>query len=88
MYRDMRVAVVVPAHNEELLVGTVIATAPDLVDHVIVVDDASTDGTFQAAKSSTTRASRCSPCPRTRAWAAPSWPATSVPSSSAATCPS
>ncbi len=51
MYRDMRVAVVVPAHNEELLVGTVIATAPDLVDHVIVVDDASTDGTFQAAKS-------------------------------------
>ena len=51
MYRDMRVAVVVPAHNEELLVGTVIATAPELVDHVIVVDDASTDGTFQAAKS-------------------------------------
>ena len=50
MYRDMRVAVVVPAHNEELLVGTVVATAPEFVDHVIVVDDASTDGTSEAAE--------------------------------------
>ncbi len=50
MYRDLRVAVVVPAHNEELLVGTVVTTAPELVDHVIVVDDASGDGTSEAAK--------------------------------------
>jgi glycosyltransferase involved in cell wall biosynthesis len=50
MYRDMTVAVVVPAHNEERLVGRVVATSPDLVDHVIVVDDASTDSTSQAAK--------------------------------------
>ena len=50
MYRELRVAVVVPAHNEELLVGTVIRTAPELVDHVIVVDDASTDATSEAAK--------------------------------------
>lgn len=49
LYRDLRVAVVVPAHNEERLVGTVVSTAPDLVDHVIVVDDASTDGTARAA---------------------------------------
>lgn len=51
MYRDLCVAVVVPAHNEALLVGTVIATAPELVDHIIVVDDASTDDTSVAAKS-------------------------------------
>ena len=50
MYRDLRVAVVVPAHNEERLVGTVIRTSPDLVDHIIVVDDASPDGTAEAAR--------------------------------------
>lgn len=50
MYRDMRVAVVVPAHNEERLVATVVTTAPSLVDHIIVVDDASTDGTSDAAR--------------------------------------
>ncbi|WP_277343404.1 glycosyltransferase family 2 protein [Nocardioides sp. HDW12B] len=49
MYRDLRVAIVVPAHNEERLVGRVVTTAPDLVDLVVVVDDASTDGTSQAA---------------------------------------
>ena len=50
MYRDLRVAVVVPAHNEERLVATVVTTAPPLVDHVLVVDDASTDQTVQAAR--------------------------------------
>jgi glycosyltransferase involved in cell wall biosynthesis len=49
MYRDLRVAVVVPAHNEERLIGKVVATMPPLVDHVIVVDDASPDGTSEAA---------------------------------------
>lgn len=51
MYRDMCVAVVVPAHNEERLVGTVVTTSPPLVDHIIVVDDASTDATSEAARS-------------------------------------
>jgi glycosyltransferase involved in cell wall biosynthesis len=50
MYRDMRVAVVVPAHNEERLVGSVVSTSPPLVDLIIVVDDASTDGTSEAAR--------------------------------------
>ena len=49
MYRDMCIAVVVPAHNEELLVGTVVTSAPAFVDHVIVVDDASIDATSTAA---------------------------------------
>jgi glycosyltransferase involved in cell wall biosynthesis len=50
VYRDLRVAVVVPAHNEERLVGTVITTTPDLVDHIIVVDDASADTTSEVAQ--------------------------------------
>ncbi|HET8960446.1 glycosyltransferase family 2 protein [Nocardioides sp.] len=50
MYRDMRVAVVVPAHNESRLIGRVVTTSPQLVDHVIVVDDASTDATADAAR--------------------------------------
>lgn len=50
MYRDMRVAVVVPAHNECRLIGRVVTTSPQLVDHVIVVDDASTDATADAAR--------------------------------------
>lgn len=49
MYGDLSVAVVVPAHNESLLIGRTISTMPDFVDVVIVVDDASTDGTSEAA---------------------------------------
>jgi glycosyltransferase involved in cell wall biosynthesis len=45
MFEGRRVAVVVPAHNEEKLIGHVIATMPELVDRIIVVDDASTDRT-------------------------------------------
>jgi glycosyltransferase involved in cell wall biosynthesis len=50
MYRDMRVAVVVPAHNEERLIGRVISTMPALVDHIVIVDDASPDGTSEAVR--------------------------------------
>lgn len=50
MYRDLRVAVVVPAHNEQRLIGKVISTMPGLVDHILVVDDASTDDTASAAE--------------------------------------
>lgn len=49
MYRDHRVAVVVPAHNEERLIGRVIETAPDLVDLILIIDDASSDRTGEVA---------------------------------------
>jgi glycosyltransferase involved in cell wall biosynthesis len=45
MFEGRRVTVVVPAYNEEKLIARVIATMPSFVDRVIVVDDASTDGT-------------------------------------------
>jgi glycosyltransferase involved in cell wall biosynthesis len=51
MYRDLRVAVVVPAYNEVRLIGKTIRTMPGFVDHVIVIDDCSTDGTSDAAVS-------------------------------------
>lgn len=49
MYKGLRVAVVVPAHNEQKHIARVITTMPDLVDHVFVIDDESPDATSQAA---------------------------------------
>jgi glycosyltransferase involved in cell wall biosynthesis len=45
MYQGKTVAVVVPAYNEEKLIGKVLKTVPPFVDHLIVVDDASKDRT-------------------------------------------
>ncbi|WP_042665489.1 glycosyltransferase family 2 protein [Haloferax sp. ATB1] len=46
MYKDNSIAVVVPAYNEEGYVGDVIDTLPSFVDLAYVVDDGSTDGTW------------------------------------------
>jgi glycosyltransferase involved in cell wall biosynthesis len=45
MFEGRLVTVVIPAYNEERLLGRVLATMPAIVDRVIVVDDASRDGT-------------------------------------------
>jgi glycosyltransferase involved in cell wall biosynthesis len=44
-----RVAVVVPAWNEELWIGETVASMPAFVDHILVVDDASRDRTAAIA---------------------------------------
>ncbi|MXV61859.1 glycosyltransferase [Natronorubrum sp. JWXQ-INN-674] len=46
MYRDHTVGVVIPAYNEEGFVGDVITSMPDYVDRMFVIDDQSTDGTW------------------------------------------
>jgi glycosyltransferase involved in cell wall biosynthesis len=52
MYKSRRIAVIVPAYNEALYIGKVIATVPDYVDHIVAVDDCSSDDTSTAIKSS------------------------------------
>jgi len=46
MYRDHTVGVVIPAYNEEGFVGDVIKEMPEYVDAMYVIDDCSTDGTW------------------------------------------
>jgi glycosyltransferase involved in cell wall biosynthesis len=50
MIEGKRVAVVVPAYNEELLVAETLRGMPELVDLVVVVDDCSTDATVERAR--------------------------------------
>lgn len=45
----LTLALVLPAHNEAVHIGAVLRSLPAWVDRVIVVDDASTDGTANAA---------------------------------------
>jgi glycosyltransferase involved in cell wall biosynthesis len=51
MLEGKTVGVVVPAYNEEPLIGTTVSGIPDFVDKVFVVDDASDDGTRERVRS-------------------------------------
>jgi glycosyltransferase involved in cell wall biosynthesis len=50
MLGDSRIGVVVPAYNEERLIGRVIETMPGFVDRIYVVDDCSRDGTRERVR--------------------------------------
>jgi glycosyltransferase involved in cell wall biosynthesis len=50
MRAESRVVVIVPAKNESARIARVVTTLPSWIDRVIVVDDASTDGTADHAR--------------------------------------
>ena len=50
MHGGCSVGVVVPAYNEERQIDKVLETMPDFVDHIVVVDDHSTDKTLERAR--------------------------------------
>lgn len=45
MYKGKSVGVVVPAYNEEKQIGKVLSGMPEMIDYIVVVDDASRDAT-------------------------------------------
>lgn len=50
MLQDKKIAVVVPAYNEEYLINKTLGSIPSFVDAVIVVDDCSKDSTVEKIK--------------------------------------
>ena len=50
MYRERTVAIIIPAYNEEKLIGKVLQTMPAFIDHIVAVDDASCDRTGEVVK--------------------------------------
>jgi glycosyltransferase involved in cell wall biosynthesis len=66
MYRNKTIAVVIPAYNEEKLIGKVLQTIPPFVDHIVVVDDASRDRTGEVVKARQKEDSRIIYIPHTK----------------------
>ncbi len=50
MYKQKKIAVVVPCHNEALQIQTMLQSIPDFIDCIIVVDDHSSDQTVDRVK--------------------------------------
>lgn len=50
MYKDRSVGVVVPAYNEEQLIGAMLAALPAYIDRIIVVNDGSRDRTAEIVR--------------------------------------
>lgn len=55
MFRNKNIAALVPAFNEEALIGDVIKEMPEFIDFIIVVDDCSTDSTSKQAEKYATK---------------------------------
>ena len=55
MRHEMRIGVVIPARDEALAIGRVIAAIPSWLDEIVVVDNGSRDGTAQIARATRAR---------------------------------
>lgn len=66
MLQGKRIAVVIPAFNEADKIARTVRSVPGFVDHVLVVDDASTDGTARVAARSNRRGLEVLSHPRNR----------------------
>ncbi|MFH1449610.1 MAG: glycosyltransferase family 2 protein [bacterium] len=51
MYKDKKISLVTPCHNEEEGIRAILVKMPEIVDEIIVVDNNCTDKTVEVAKS-------------------------------------
>lgn len=51
MYKGKSICAVIPAFNEERQISKVITTMPDIVDHLVIIDDLSSDNTIDKVES-------------------------------------
>jgi len=58
MFKEKKVAVVIPAHNEEKLILRTLESIPEWVDHILVVDDLSRDRTAEVIRAQSEKDSR------------------------------
>jgi glycosyltransferase involved in cell wall biosynthesis len=49
-YKNKTLAAVIPCYNEETQIGMVIDTMPDIVDHIVIIDDRSPDKTSDVVR--------------------------------------
>ena len=50
MYKNKKISLVIPAHNEERLIGPTLEGVPETIDRVYVIDDASQDSTCEVVE--------------------------------------
>ncbi len=55
LYKEKTIGVVVPAYDEEKLIGRTLDTVPDFVDWIVVVDDCSRDATVERVQERVTQ---------------------------------
>ncbi len=50
MYKNKKISLVIPAHNEERLIGPTLEGVPETIDRIYVIDDASQDSTCEVVE--------------------------------------
>lgn len=51
MFQGMKVSITIPVYNEEHFIGDLLSDIPEIIDYIVVVDDASTDNSWEIIKS-------------------------------------